>query len=108
MPDVHPLVIVNRLRAGGVPGDPAKEIRAALSRCAGVREVLFVPLDVVGVDEALAAGRTLGEAVPSSPARLALSALAASLLGLPQQAPRRSFPAGSLRRRQPRVYLPSS
>ncbi len=108
VPDVHPLVIVNRLRAGGVPGDPAKEIRAALSRCAGVREVLFVPLDVVGVDEALAAGRTLGEAVPSSPARLALSALAASLLGLPQQAPRRSFPAGSLRRRQPRVYLPSS
>ena len=89
VPDVHPRVIVNRLRTGGVPGDPAKEIRAALSRYAGVTEVLFVPLDVVGVDAALAAGRTLGEAVPSSPARLALATLAASLLGLPQQASRR-------------------
>ena len=49
-----------------------------------------MPLDVAGVDGALAAGRTLVEAAPSSPARLAVAALAAGLLGVSRQSrPRR-------------------
>ncbi len=96
-PDVRPRVIVNRLRRGGVPGDPVKEIRTALARYAAVEDVLFVPLDVVALDSALAAGRTLAEATPASPARLAVAALAAGLLGLPQ--PSRPRQQGQPRRR---------
>jgi Flp pilus assembly CpaE family ATPase len=90
VPGVQPVVVVNRLRAGGVPGDAEDEVRAALSRYAGVDDVRFVPLDVVGVDGALATGRTLAEAAPASPARQALAGMAAGLLGVPRQGrPRR-------------------
>ena len=40
-----------------------------------------MPLDTAGVDAAVATGRTLAEAAPGSPARQALAALAASLVG---------------------------
>ncbi len=89
VPGVDPLVVVNRLRATAVPGDAQAEVRAALSRYAGVEQVRFVPLDVPAVDRAVSGGRTLAEAAPSSPARLALTALAAELAGVPAAPPRR-------------------
>jgi Flp pilus assembly CpaE family ATPase len=90
VPGVQPLVVVNRVRAGAVPGDPAAEIGAALSRYAGVSDCRLVPLDVTGVDTALAAGRTLAEAAPASPARTALAGIAGQLLGVrPPRAKRR-------------------
>ena len=92
VPGVIPVVVVNRLRPSAIPGDARKEVRSALARYAGVPEVVFVPLDVSGVDSAVAGGRTLAEAAPASPARQALAALAADLLGV---AP----PARSSRRR---------
>jgi len=82
VPGVEPLVVVNRVRSSAVPGDTAGEIRAALSRYAGVTDCVLVPLDVAGVDSALAAGRTLAEASPASPARAALASLAAALVGV--------------------------
>ena len=81
VPGVQPVVVVNRLRASAVPGDAEREVRAALARYAGVTDLHVVPLDTAGVDAAVAAGRTLAEASPSSPARLALQRLAASLVG---------------------------
>ncbi|MCA1710335.1 MAG: chromosome partitioning protein [Actinobacteria bacterium] len=84
VPGLAPRVVVNRVRASGVPGDPEKEIAAALSRYAGVDDLAFVPLDVAGVDGAVASGRTLVEAAASSPARLALAELAAGLVGAPR------------------------
>jgi Flp pilus assembly CpaE family ATPase len=95
VPGIAPQVVVNRLRATGVPGDAEKEIRAALQRYAGVEDVAFVPLDVAALDGALAAGRTLAEAASASPARTALAALAASIAGVPRAQRRR----GLLRRR---------
>jgi Flp pilus assembly CpaE family ATPase len=86
VPGVQPLVVVNRVRPSAVPGDAAAEIRAALGRYAGVSEPVLVPLDVAGVDAALAGGRLLHEASPGSPARAALAALAASLAGVSRQA----------------------
>jgi len=83
VPGTQPVVVVNRLRASAVPGDSRAEVRAALERYAGVSDPRLVPLDVEGVDRAVAAGRTLAEASPSSPTRLALAALAASLVGEP-------------------------
>ena len=99
IPGVQPVVVVNRLRGSAVPGGAEGQVRAALERYAGVGEVHVVPLDVAGVDGALATGRTLVEAAPSSPARLALGALAAGLVGV--SAPVRP------RRRLPRLLLSS-
>ena len=91
VPGVAPQVVLNRLRASGVPGDAEKEIRAALQRYAGVEPAGFVPLDVAGVDGALSGGRTLAEAAPSSPARLALADLAAGIAGVPRTHRRRGL-----------------
>ena len=93
-PGVAPRVVVNRLRATGVPGDAEQEIRTALQRYAGVEDVVFVPLDVAGVDAALAGGRTLAEAAPGSPARAALADLAASIAGVPRAQRRRGLLRG--------------
>src|SRR4051812_1141710 len=81
VPGVAPRVVVNRLRPSSVPGNAEAEIRSALERYAGVEDVTFVPLDIAGVDASLAGGRTLAEAVPTSPTRLALADLAASVAG---------------------------
>ena len=89
VPDAQPVVVVNRLRATAVPGNARREISAALARYAGVSDVRFVPADVPAVDSAVAGGRTLAEAAPASPARVALRDLAADLLGVPPPAPPR-------------------
>ena len=89
VPGVSPVVVVNRVRPTAVPGDAQREIARALARYAGVDELRFVPLDVAGLDAAVARGRTLTEAAPASPARLALSALAAELVGAARPARRR-------------------
>ena len=81
VPGVQPRVVVNRLRGSAVPGDSVAQVRSALLRYAGVDDAYLVPADVVGVDAAVAAGRTLAEAAPGSPTRLALQALACSLVG---------------------------
>ncbi len=89
VPGVQPRVVVNRVRSTAVPGHAEQEIEAALARYAGVREVVHVPLDVAGVDAAVATGRTLAEAAPTSPARLALARLAADVAGVAPPAARR-------------------
>ncbi|HWG93483.1 MAG TPA: hypothetical protein VNU66_04555 [Mycobacteriales bacterium] len=82
VPGATPVVVVNKVRGTAVPGDAAAEIRAALSRYAGVDDCALVPMDTAALDAALAAGRTLAEAAPASPARTALAALAGSLVGV--------------------------
>jgi MinD-like ATPase involved in chromosome partitioning or flagellar assembly len=90
LPGTLPRVVVNRLRTGVVPGDPAGEVAGALRRFAGVQRIDTLPYDRVSLDRALAGGLTLGEAVPSSPLRQALGRLAAELAGVPTgMAPRR-------------------
>jgi MinD-like ATPase involved in chromosome partitioning or flagellar assembly len=90
LPDVDPVVVVNRMRRGPVPGDPQREIAEALERFAGREARCFLPEDRRATDVALASGRTLAEVAPASPLRTGLRALAASLAGLPSpgQAPR--------------------
>lgn len=96
VPGCSPVTVVTRVRAAAVGGGDAQaEITAALTRYAGVTDLRFVPLDQSGYDRALATGRTLPEVAPASPARLALRAVAAGLLGRPAPARRRR-----LRRRQ--------
>jgi Flp pilus assembly CpaE family ATPase len=83
------MTVVNRVRPAAVGGgQPELEISAALERFAGLRDIRFVPLDLAAFDAAVALGRTLPETAPSSPARLALQSIAASLIGRPTPRPR--------------------
>jgi MinD-like ATPase involved in chromosome partitioning or flagellar assembly len=86
-----PLTVVNRLRRGVVgPGDPRREVRSALDRYAGIRDLHVIPEDRDALDTAMAAGRTLAEAAPKSAARAAIRDLAAHLAGEPALRGRRS------------------
>jgi MinD-like ATPase involved in chromosome partitioning or flagellar assembly len=80
-PEIEPLIVVNRVRRGVAGSNPEAEIATALRTYAGVEEATFIPFDLRGFDAALAAGRALSEAAPSSPARAPLRALAARLTG---------------------------
>lgn len=78
------LVGSGRRRTGA---DDAADARRLLAERADLHDVVVVPDDRSGADAALWAGRTLAEAAPASPARLALSELAGRLAGV---APRRA------------------
>jgi len=98
VPDAAPVVVINRLRprvAG--PGDPKRQITEALQQFAAVTPAAFVPLDQAALDKAVIDARTLVEAAPASPARLALADLAVQLMGerapalLASASPRRTW-----------------
>jgi MinD-like ATPase involved in chromosome partitioning or flagellar assembly len=89
-PGPSPLVVVNRVRGIVVPGDPKREIGAALSRYAGLTDVLYLPADGKAVDRALGLGRTLAEVAPDSALRQALLELARRVAGVPAAPPQRA------------------
>jgi MinD-like ATPase involved in chromosome partitioning or flagellar assembly len=89
LPEVRPVVVVNQVRKGPVPGDPREEIAAALSRFAAVDPEVFLPADRPATDAALASGRTLAEVAPASALRSGLRSLAAAVAEVPQPAARR-------------------
>ncbi|MFL6162784.1 MAG: CpaE family protein [Jatrophihabitantaceae bacterium] len=76
-------VVLNRVRDGGVPGDPAAELAAALSRFAGRTPAALLPDDRDAVDRAVLAGKSLAEVAGASPLRTALVELAAAVTGRP-------------------------
>jgi Flp pilus assembly CpaE family ATPase len=84
LPERSPLVVVNRVRGVVVPGEPQREIGAALARYAGVGSVVYLPDDGPGVDAALGLGRTLAEAAPGSRLRQGVAALARQLVDAPE------------------------
>jgi Flp pilus assembly CpaE family ATPase len=79
LPDVEPQLVVNQVRRGPVPGDPRQEIAAAIGRFTGRDVRFFLPADRRATDAALAGGRTLAEVAATSPLRLGLRSLAASV-----------------------------
>lgn len=98
VPGPDPLVVVNRLRRGPVPGDPAAAVRGCLDRFAGRTPHTLLPEDRGAVDAALAAGRCLAEAAPGSGLRLGVRRLAQQLSGLPDPPPGRRTRRGRGRR----------
>jgi Flp pilus assembly CpaE family ATPase len=82
-------VVLNRIREGAVPGDPAAEVTSALERFAGVSPAALLPDDRRSLDAALATGRMLSECAPGSPFRRALVEVAAALAGVPHSTGRR-------------------
>lgn len=89
-------VVVTRVRPGPVGPEPGRRIQEVLRRFAGAGDVLLVPEDRDALDAALLHGRVLAEVRPTSPARLALQALADQLAD--RAAPRRGGRARGLRR----------
>jgi MinD-like ATPase involved in chromosome partitioning or flagellar assembly len=89
LPDVAPVVVVNQVRRGPVPGDARQEIGDALSRFAAAEVAAFLPADRRATDAALADGRTLAEVAASSPLRAGLRSLAAAVSGVPEPVGRR-------------------
>jgi len=83
LPDVEPVLVVNQVRKGPVPGDPRREIADSLERFAGREVHAFLPADRRATDAALATGRALAEAAPGSALRLALRSLAATVAEVP-------------------------
>ena len=94
LPDVEPVVVINQVRRGPVPGDARAEIAEALERFAGRGVGFFLPADRRATDSALAAGRTLAEVAAGSPLRTALRSLASAVAGVPEPATRRGLRAG--------------
>jgi Flp pilus assembly CpaE family ATPase len=86
LPHVEPVLVVNQVRRGPVPGDARAEIADALERFAGRKVGFFLPADRRATDAALAAGRTLAEVATGSPLRTSVRALAASVAGVEEPA----------------------
>ncbi|WP_375490713.1 CpaE family protein [uncultured Jatrophihabitans sp.] len=82
-------VVLNRVRAGVVPGDTHAELQAALQRFAGRTPAALLPDDTAALDAALSTGRVLGEAAPNSSLRRAVAELAGALTGVPAASGRR-------------------
>ncbi len=102
-------VVLNKVRAGVVPGDTATELAGALERFAGRTPAALLPADAKALDAALVSGRLLAEADPGSPLRHGLSDLAGALVGVPARGARAGRAArgaraggGGLRRRHRR------
>jgi Flp pilus assembly CpaE family ATPase len=89
LPDVEPVLVVNQVRRGPVPGDARREIGEALERFAGRQVRFFLSADRQATDAALASGRTLAEVAGGSPLRAELRALAAAVADVTLPAGRR-------------------
>ncbi|MDQ1751434.1 MAG: hypothetical protein QOE71_2490 [Pseudonocardiales bacterium] len=74
-------IVLNRVRKGPIPGDPNAELNAALQRFAGRSAAALLPYDRAGLDTALARGKSLAEASPTSPLRRAVTELAVDIAG---------------------------
>jgi len=65
-------VVMNRVRASAVGLGPAAQVNSALRRFGGIEADVLLPNDQDAVDSAVLSGRTLRDAVPRSPVRLAI------------------------------------
>jgi MinD-like ATPase involved in chromosome partitioning or flagellar assembly len=89
--------IANKVRATAIGMNPQAQVAQTLSRFGGISEPVAVPWDPAAFDAAVLGGKTLRDAAPRSPARLAVRRLVLERLA-PAQAPPTSRRA---RRREP-------
>lgn len=80
MPGVAPRIVVNKVRAGVLDGDPAGQLAEAFDRYAGLPVHQLLPLDQKSCDAALLRGRTIAEVAPAAGLRKALGELARTLV----------------------------
>ncbi|EAR24780.1 putative regulator [marine actinobacterium PHSC20C1] len=86
-------VVMNKVRASASGMNPHGQIAQTLSRFGGIEHPILIPHDLPGFDGAVLRGKTLVDAAPRSPARLAVRQLVTSRLApeTDDQPPRRSL-----------------
>ncbi|MEP6695546.1 MAG: hypothetical protein ABJA34_01570 [Pseudonocardiales bacterium] len=77
-----PRVVLNKVRRGVTPGDPATELISALRRHANADDPVLLPYDRVALDRAIGVGRSLADVAAAAPLRRALTQLAAGVAGV--------------------------
>lgn len=65
-------VVANRIRSSAIGFDPAAQVAQTLRRLGGVESVVPIPEDRAAVDSAVLSGKTLVDAAPRSPMRIAI------------------------------------
>ncbi len=66
------VVVMNRVRASAIGLDPNAQVESTLRRFGGIESPVLIPHDQQALDTAVLAGRTLRDAAPKSPARIAI------------------------------------
>jgi MinD-like ATPase involved in chromosome partitioning or flagellar assembly len=90
------IVAMNKVRASAIGMNPSGQVAQTLSRFGGIESAVMIPFDHSGLDGAILAGKTLADAAPKSPVRVAIRELVTqrilpnlSLLGVRQKGTRR-------------------
>jgi len=73
-------VVMNKVRVSSSGMNPHGQITQTLSRFGGIEHPILIPHDLAGFDGAVLSGKTLADAAPRSPARLAVRDLVSSRL----------------------------
>jgi MinD-like ATPase involved in chromosome partitioning or flagellar assembly len=74
------IVAMNKLRASAVGLNPLGQVAQTLSRFGGIESAAMIPYDAPACDAAILSGRTIADAAPKSPVRIAIRDLVASRL----------------------------
>ena len=74
------IVAMNKLRASAIGLNPIGQVTQTLSRFGGIDSAAMIPYDAVALDAAILSGRTLADAAPKSPVRVAVRELVTSRL----------------------------
>jgi MinD-like ATPase involved in chromosome partitioning or flagellar assembly/cellobiose-specific phosphotransferase system component IIB len=86
-------VVMNKVRVSASGMNPHGQVTQTLSRFGGIEQPILVPYDLAGFDGAVLSGKTVLDAAPRSPARLAVRDLVSSRLvpDVSDPEPRRSL-----------------
>jgi MinD-like ATPase involved in chromosome partitioning or flagellar assembly len=74
------IVAMNKVRASAIGLNPLGQVTQTLSRFGGIDSAAMIPFDAAALDAAILSGRTLADAAPRSPVRVAIRDLVASRL----------------------------
>jgi MinD-like ATPase involved in chromosome partitioning or flagellar assembly len=66
------IVVMNKLRASAIGLNPIGQVTQTLSRFGGIESAAMIPYDAQALDAAILSARTLADAAPRSPARVAI------------------------------------
>jgi MinD-like ATPase involved in chromosome partitioning or flagellar assembly len=91
------IVVMNKIRRSAIGLNPAGQVAQTLSRFGGISSAAMIPSDPAGLDAAILSGRTLADAAPRSPVRVAIRDLVATRLLPPEPAARPRRPLKAVR-----------
>jgi len=87
------VVAMNKIRASAIGLNPVGQVAQTLSRFGGIESAAMIPFDGMALDTTVLSGRTLADAAPRSPVRIAIRDLVQSRLLPPSPRKQRSLRA---------------